>query len=59
MDTLMENMSKDEYKALVKEAIGEWLDAKYAQFGKWTINGLMATMLGIVVIYLASNGYIK
>lgn len=59
MVTIMENMSKEEYKALVKEAIGEWLDAKYSQFGKWTINGLAATLLGGIVTYLISHGYIK
>ena len=55
----MENMSKEEYKALVKEAIGEWLDAKYSQFGKWTIHGLVAMMLGAIAVYLVSHGYIK
>ena len=59
MVALMENMSKEEYKALVKEAIGEWLDTKYSQFGKWTLHGLVATMLGIIVVYLVSHGYVK
>ena len=56
---LMENMSKEEYKALVKEAIGEWLDAKYSQFGRWTIHGILAMVLGTVVMYLVTHGYIK
>lgn len=56
---LMENMSKEEYKALVKDAIGEWLDTKYSQFGRWTIHGILAMILGVVVMYLATHGYIK
>lgn len=56
---LMENMSKEEYKALVKDAIGEWLDTKYSQFGRWTIHGILAMVLGAVVMYLATHGYIK
>ena len=56
---LMENMSKEEYKALVKDAIGEWLDTRYSQFGRWTIHGILAMVLGAVVMYLATHGYIK
>ena len=56
---LMENMSKEEYKALVKDAIGEWLDTKYSQFGRWTIHGILAMVLGAVVMYLSTHGYIK
>lgn len=56
---IMENMSKEEYKALVKDAIGEWLDTKYSQFGRWTIHGILAMVLGAVVMYLATHGYIK
>ena len=59
MEILMENMSKEEYKALVKEAIGEWLDTKYTEFGKWTFQGILAMLLGAITFYLASHGYIK
>ena len=55
----MDELEKEEHKALVKEAIMEWLDEKYAQFGKWTFHGILAAALGAFAYYLAAHGGIK
>lgn len=59
MIVTMENLSKKEYKALIKEAIGEWLDAKYSQVGKWTVHGFAALCISAIAIYLLTHGYVK
>lgn len=52
--------AKDEHKAIVKEAISEWLDAKYAQFGKWTLHGILAAAVGwLGYLVLIANGWHK
>ena len=55
---------RDEEKEAVKEAmceaLREWLDEKYAAFGKWSFNGLLAMALGgIVYMFLLSQGWNK
>jgi hypothetical protein len=35
-----------EIKALLKEALKEWLDEKYAAAGRWTVNGLLVALVG-------------
>jgi hypothetical protein len=41
----MEQLSKEELKAATKEALHEWLDDKWAAFGKWTLKGLAAMLV--------------
>lgn len=55
----MPEMSRDEKKAIVKEAISEWLDAKYSAFGKWTLHGIAAAGLAATAYFLISQGWIK
>ena len=48
-----------ERKSIYKEAIQEWLDEKYAAFGKWSINGLLAAALAALGYFLAvKSGWI-
>lgn len=49
------NMSQDEQKEAVKEALKEWLNDQFAAFGKWTFNGLLAAAL-VGLVYLALTG---
>lgn len=42
----------DEQKRLIKEALHEWLDEKYALVGRWTINGLIAATVGALVTFI-------
>ena len=51
----MPNLDPDEQRALVKEAIQEWLDVQFATLGKWTLTGILAAAFGGLV-YLALTG---
>jgi len=56
----MADLDKDDIKEALKEAIREWLDEKYAAFGKWSFHGLGAMVLcGIVYLAMISNGWHK
>lgn len=52
----MTDITPDEQKAILKQALQEWLDAKYAEFGKWTMRGVMASVLVALVMYLTAHG---
>lgn len=55
----MPELDREEQKAIVKEAIQEWLDMKYTEFGKWTLHGLLAAVVGILGYVVATHGGIK
>lgn len=45
-------------KAAFKEAMQEWLDAKYTALGKWTARGLAAALVtGLLYLLLTLNGW--
>lgn len=47
-------------KEAVNQALKEWLDEKYAAFGKWSAHGLLAMLLaGLVYLFMISNGWHK
>lgn len=53
-------IDKDAFKEAVKEVLREWLDEKYAAFGKWSLHGILAMLLaGAVYLFLISNGWHK
>lgn len=59
-ETPEDRRKHDDMKTAVKEALREWLDEKYALFGKWSLHGLMALGLAaVVVLILWSNGWRK
>ena len=39
-------------KNVMKEAVNEWLEEKFAQVGKWTLSGLAALALALFVYTL-------
>ncbi|MDE2467973.1 MAG: hypothetical protein KGL35_04340 [Bradyrhizobium sp.] len=49
-------LSKEEQKQILREALKEWLEEKYASVGKWTLRGIGALMLYALVMYLTSHG---
>lgn len=47
--------SRESEKEIMKEAIREWMDDAFAQFGKWTAGGLLV-MAFAGAVYLALKG---
>ena len=41
-----------ERKALIKEALHEWLEEKYAQWGRWTLSAFIAMLLGAFIYFI-------
>lgn len=55
-DVLDDPARRQALKELFKEAHDEWLDRKWAQFGKWTAAGLGALLFsGLMTIYVYSR----
>lgn len=51
-------MTQDDQKAAIKEAIRDWMDERFATFGKWTAGGLFGLLFGWLVYGLMSlNGW--
>ncbi len=51
-------MEKQERKEIVKEALKEWLDDKFAAFGKWTAVSLAAVIMAALFYFvLWINGW--
>lgn len=51
-------LTRDETKEAVKEAFQEWLDKKYAAFGKWSLGALGATAIaGLLYLYVTFHGF--
>jgi hypothetical protein len=49
---------KEIHKAAIKEAIGEWLDKQFITLGKWTLKGLSAMGLAVLVyLWAAAHGW--
>lgn len=47
-------------KAAFKEGLQEWLDVKWAEFGKWTATGIAVLAFGaLVALIMWANGYHK
>lgn len=42
---------KEEQKEIIKEALKEWLDEKWATVGKWTAKGIAATALSALAYW--------
>lgn len=57
-DDEQKETARDDQKEIVKEALKEWLDEKWATFGKWTAKGL-ATMAFSALVYwwLSTHGW--
>jgi hypothetical protein len=55
----MGNLTKEEAKAAMKEALSEWLDKQWAAVGKWTVGGLASTAIaGLAYFYSKTHGFI-
>jgi hypothetical protein len=51
-------VSDQETKDALKEALKEWLDEKFAQFGKWSFTAICAAALGALAYFILwTNGW--
>ena len=46
-----EKERRDEMRETMKEALREWLDAKFADFGKWSAIGIACMFLAVVTYF--------
>lgn len=51
------DLRNDGVKQALKEGIREWLDDAFAEFGKWTLKGILAAALAGLT-WLAVQGWI-
>ena len=54
-----DDLSQDERKAIIKEALTEWLDQKYMEFGKWSFKSFAALCFVATLYWLVLHGYVK
>ena len=54
---LMDTKEQDAIKLVLKDALKEWMDAKYAEFGKWSVHAILAAALAALAYYLISHGH--
>jgi hypothetical protein len=49
---------KEIHKEAIKEAISEWLDKQFITLGKWTLKGIAAMGLAVLVyLWAAAHGW--
>jgi hypothetical protein len=49
---------REAFQQLLDNAIDRWMEKQFAQFGKWTIRGIGAMLLGAAVwVYFHSGGF--
>jgi len=49
---------KELHKEAIKEAISEWLDKQFISLGKWTLKGISAMGLAVLVyMWAAAHGW--
>lgn len=54
----MPEISRDDMKAAVKEAIKEWLDVQFAKFGRWSFYGICSLgLVGMLYLWMLSEGW--
>jgi hypothetical protein len=47
----------DESKELLKQALNEWLESKYATFGKFSFHAIMAFLFSAIVYLAFTTGW--
>lgn len=51
-------LTKDEQKEVVKQAIQEWLDGQFMRFGKYSMGALVSAAIGAMVyMWLMTSGF--
>lgn len=53
-------LDQQQQKEVIKQAIREWLDDAFADFGRWTIKGILAAAFcGAVYLAMINAGWHK
>ena len=56
----LDDLTREERKAIVKEAITEWMDGKFLELGIWTFRGVLALGFGVLVYFVMTmNGWVR
>lgn len=56
----MPEKNDEKTKEILKEALKEWLDAKYAALGRWALSAFLIAAFGaLVYLILFSQGWRK
>lgn len=56
----MPDLTPDEQKQVIKQALKEWLNEQFAAFGKWSMFGILSMAFSAVVyIWLLDHGWHK
>jgi hypothetical protein len=51
---------KDEAKRIIKEALKEWMDDRFADFGRWSFGAIMAAVFAALTYFMLwANGWHK
>jgi hypothetical protein len=57
-DRRKSDLTRDEFKAAMKDALKEWLDGKFAEFGRWSLGAFLALVVGALALFiLHENGW--
>lgn len=57
-ETFAEGLTEEDRRRIVKQAIDEWLDKKYAQVGLWTLGAMMAATVAVIgYVILLERGW--
>lgn len=56
----MNDITPEEQKDLIKEALKEWLNEQFAAFGRWSFMGLLSVAFAaLTYIWLYEHGWHK
>lgn len=47
-ETFAEGLSEEDRRRIIKQAIDEWLEKKYAQVGIWTLGAVITATVGFI-----------
>lgn len=50
----MAPLERDEVKAAFKEALKEWLEEKFSEFGKWSFRAICAALFAALTYFVLS-----
>lgn len=56
----MPDLTPNEQKEVIKQALKEWLNEQFAAFGRWSLFGILSMAFSVLVYFwLAEHGWHK